>query len=323
MDERHGDATGARRSAAPNTPGATTRARRRSGAPAPSLPDVATSQDESTRRGAATDAHMTSDTTFAVSGAPVELFDPRDRQTMERLHRRTAGGGYEIADTELVRAIRAWDSRGARPVAMELSQALVDRCEPEFRRRAAGLRHRPGLMEDAIAAMTEQLLKEALDPTEVFMTQNFIHYLKCLCIDNFNRTLRQEGLSYKRDEHGRPSGRPQHIPRALIEQIDLPAEDHDEPASASSVVADPRDHLSERLAAVEAQRILEYLPDSLDQRIFVLRVLEGRQWEEIAELCGKTERTMRLRYEKARILLQQCLNAEKADADSAGGEQNR
>lgn len=323
MDERHGDATGPRRSAAPSTPSATTRARRRLGAQAPSLPDVATSQDESTRRDAATDAHMPSDTTFAVSGAPVELFDPRDRHTMERLRKRTAGGGYEIADTELVRAIRAWDSGGSRPVAMELCQTLVDRCEPEFRRRSAGLRHRPDLMEDAIEAMTEQLLKEALDPTEVFMTQNFIHYLKCLCIDNFNRTLRQEGLSYKRDEQGRPAGRPQHIPRALIEQIDLPAEDHDEPASGSSIVADPRDHLNERLAAVEAQRILEYLPDPLDQRIFVLRVLEGRQWEEIAALCGKTERTMRLRYEKARIRLQQCLNAEKADADSAGGEQNR
>ena len=322
MDERHGDATSPRRSAAPGTPSATTRSHRRPGAQAPSLPDVATSQDESTHHGAATDARVVSDTTDAASVAP-EPLDPHDRLTAERLRKRTPSGGYEIADTELVRAIRVWDARGQRPVAMALCQTLVDRCEPEFRRRSAGLRHRPDLMEDAIAAMTEQLLKEALDPTEVFMTQNFIHYLKCLCIDNFNRMLRQEGLRYKRDEQGRPSGRPQHIPRALIEQIDLPAEDHDEPTGASGVVADPRDHLNERLAAVEAQRILEYLPDPLDQRIFVLRVLEGRQWEEIAALCGKTERTMRLRYEKARIRLQQCLSAEKADADSAGGEQNR
>lgn len=272
----------------------------------PRLPDVAP-------QSAAADA------TDTTSGAP-EPPDPRDPHTLARLRKRTPSGGYEISDIEVVRAIRAWDGRGVRAVAMSLGGLLVERCEPEFRRRALGLRHRPDLMEDAIAAMGEQLLTEALDPGEIFMTQNFIHYLRCLCIDNFNKTLRQEGLRYKRDAQGRPSGRPQHIPRALIEQISIPADDHEESGGASDVVADPRDSISERLAAIEAQRLLSYLPDPLDQRIMTLRVLEGRQWEDVAALCGKTERTMRLRYEKARITLQQALAAELAEADSAGEE---
>jgi DNA-directed RNA polymerase specialized sigma24 family protein len=259
------------------------------------------------------------DSTTAATSYP----DPRDPRTLARLMKRTPSGGYEIADTELVRAIRGWDAQGLRSVAMELCGLLVERCMPEFRRHAAGLRHRPDLMEDTIAAMIEQVLREALDPSEVFMTQNFIHYLRCLCADNFNRTLRQEGLRYRRDEQGRPTGRPQHIPRALIEQIDLPNDDQDEQGAGTGAVPDPRDSLNERLAAVEAQRILTYLPDPLDQRIFALRALYKMQWEEIATLCGKTERTMRLRFEKARRLLQACLGAEVAAAAGASGEYSR
>lgn len=259
------------------------------------------------------------DTTTGGPSSP----DPRDPRTLARLKKRTPNGGYEIADTELVRAIRAWDAQGMRDIAMELCGLLVERCMPEFRRHAAGLRHRPDLMEDTIEAMIEQVLREALDPSEVFMTQNFIHYLRCLCADNFNRTLRQEGLRYRRDEQGRPTGRPQHIPRALIEQITLPSDDQEEQSTDSGAIPDPRDSLHERLAAVEAQRILTYLPDPLDQRIFALRALYKMQWEEIAALCGKTERTMRLRFEKARTLLQACLSAEVAAAAGATGEYTR
>lgn len=308
MDDPKASANARRRNgedrAASPTPDAATQPRL--GGRTPRLPDVAP-------QGATMDA------TDTITGAP-EPPDPRDPRTLARLRKRTPSGGYEISDIEVVRAMRAWDARGVRAVAMTLGGLLVDRCEPEFRRRAMGLRHRPDLMEDAIAAMTEQLLTEALDPTEVFMTQNFIHYLRCLCIDNFNKTLRQEGLRYKRDAQGRPTGRPQHIPRALVEQISFPADDHEESGGASDVIADPRDSISERLAAIEAQRLLSYLPDPLDQRIMTLRVLEGRQWEDVATLCGKTERTMRLRYEKARITLQQALAAELAEADSAGEE---
>jgi DNA-directed RNA polymerase specialized sigma24 family protein len=243
--------------------------------------------------------------------------DPRDRKMDARLRERLPGGGYAIPDTELVLALRAWNVRGDSERARALSQLLVDRCMPEFQRRAWGLRHRPDLMEDAIAGMIEQLLREALDPNEVFMTQNFIHYLRCLCADNFSRTLRQEGLSYRRDEQGRPAGRPQHIPRALIERIDLSAEEREDATDQPQTVADPRDVYEDRLAAVEAQRILGYLPDPLDRRIMALRVFEKLQWEEIAALCGKTERTMRLRFEKARTLLQGRLSAEAAEATGA------
>lgn len=308
MDEPQTSANARRRNGAAHAtqPGFDTPTRARPNGRTPRLPDVAPHETP-------TDAPDT------TTGAP-EPPDPRDPRMLERLRKRTPSGGYEISDIEMVRAMRAWDARGARPVAMTLGGLLVDRCESEFRRRAMGLRHRPDLMEEAIAAMTEQLLVEALNPAEVFMTQNFIHYLRCLCIDNFNRTLRQEGLRYKRDAQGRPMGRPQHIPRALIEQIALPTDDYDDSGGGSEVVADPRDTLNERMGAVEAQRILAYLSDPLDQRIFVLRALEGRQWEDIASLCGKTERTMRLRYEKARVTLQKALAAELAEADSASEE---
>jgi DNA-directed RNA polymerase specialized sigma24 family protein len=243
--------------------------------------------------------------------------DPSDRVTSARLRERLAGGGYAVTDAELVLAMRGWDARGDRARVRALSEPLVERCMPEFQRRAWGLRHRPDLMEDAIAGMIEQLLREALDPNEIFMTQNFIHYLRCLCADNFSRTLRQEGLSYRRDEQGRPAGRPQHIPRALIERIDLSAEEREDASAQTQTVADPRDAYEDRLAAVEAQRILSYLSDPLDRRIMALRVFDRLQWEEIAALCGKTERTMRLRFEKARTLLQGCLTAEAAQAAGA------
>ncbi len=308
MDERQGDSKSRRRTGAQSTTSAhmTQRAARH----APQMADVAGADDAS-----ASGADLP-DTT---AGAPVAL-DPRDPHTKARLLKRTPNHGYEIADTSLVVSIRSWDAQGQPEVVGMLLQLLIDRCMPEFRRRAMGLRQRPDLMEDAIEAMIEQVIREARDPNEVFMTQNFIHYLKCLCIDNFNRMLRQEGLSYKRDAQGRPVGRPQHIPRALIERIDVRLDDQDDPVGPGSAVADPNDALGSRMAAVEAQRILAYLPDPLDRQIMVLRVLEGRQWEDIAKICGKTERTMRLRFEKARTQLQERLRAEMADYDSANGD---
>lgn len=239
--------------------------------------------------------------------------DPRDADTRALLAKRTPGGGYAIGDAALVRGIRAADARADTEAARELAGMLVTRCLPEFQRRAWGLRHRPELMEDAIANMIEQLLREARDPHEIFMTQNFIHYLRCLCADNFTRVLRQEGLSYRRDAEGRPAGRPQHVPRALVERLEAPpAASEEGEAGAAATVADPRDAYEERLAAIEAQRILGFLADPLDRQIVTLRVMEHLQWEEIATLCGKTERTMRLRFEKARQRMREGVEAEAA-----------
>ena len=258
----------------------------------------------------------TVDLSPAPAGGPTPL-DPRDPAALARLRERRPGGAYVVPEADLVLAMRGWDALHDRGRVRALGELLVDRCMPEFQRRSWGLRHRPDLMEDAIAGMVEQLLREALDPREVFMTQNFIHYLRCLCADNFSRTLRQEGLSYRRDEQGRPAGRPQHIPRALIERIDLSAEEREDAGAQAQTIADPRDAYEDRMAAVEAQRILSYLPDPLDRRIMALRVFERLQWEEIAALCGKTERTMRLRFEKARTVLQQCLTTELAQTAGA------
>jgi RNA polymerase sigma factor (sigma-70 family) len=246
---------------------------------------------------------------------PVERLDPRDPRTRALLEQRTPSGGYTIGDAAMVRAIRGAGARADQAAVRALCELLVRRCMPEFQRRAWGLRHRPELMEDAIAGMIEQLLREARDPRETFMTLNFIHYLRCLCADNFSRVLRQEGLAYRKDAEGRPAGRPQHVPRALMDRVDPAAEDHEsQEAGIGVVVADPRDAFEERTAALEAQRILSYLPDPLDRQIMVLRALEGMRWDDIAALCGKTERTMRLRFEKARARLRELLETETAAA---------
>ncbi|MBV9228070.1 MAG: hypothetical protein JOZ18_02065 [Chloroflexi bacterium] len=141
------------------------------------------------------------------------------------------------------------------------------------------------------------------------MTQNFIHYLRCLCADEFNRVLRQEGLFYRRDDDGRPAGRPQHVPRALIEPLrPTPADDEGLPAAD---VADPHDQYEEMHAEVESQRILTYLSDPLDRMIMVLRGIDGMKWDDIATLCKRTERTVRLRYERARRYLGECITKEQ------------
>ncbi len=250
--------------------------------------------------------------TSRAADTQAEPLNPRDPRTQAELRRRTPSGGYAIGEADLVRAIRAWGQRGAREHVRALCELLIERCMPEFQRRSWGLRHRPDLMEEAIAGMIEQMLREAQDPGEKFMVLNFVHYLRCLCADNFNRVLRQEGLSYRRDEQGRPAGRPQHVPRSLVERIDLAAEDREEPGTQASVVADPHDRLEERMAALEAQRILSYLPDPMDRQIMVLRALDHMRWDDIAKVCGKTERTMRLRYEKALVRLRQSIEAETA-----------
>jgi RNA polymerase sigma factor (sigma-70 family) len=237
-----------------------------------------------------------------AAGTPEAWLNPRDPRTAALLKQRTPGGGYEIGEADLVRNIRHWEDTGEMEHVRQLCEVLVDRCMPEFQRRTYGLRHRPELREDAIAAMIEQLLREARDPNEVFMTKNFVHYLRCLCADQFNRVLRQEGLSYRRDEQGKPAGRGHHVPRALMESLDTVPAERDEELPGREI-ADSRDPLDERMAVLQAEQILLNLPDPLDRQIMVLRVLEGLQWEEIAHICGKTERTMRLRFEKARVAL--------------------
>src|SRR6266566_1828633 len=147
------------------------------------------------------------------------MIDLSDPTLNERLQRRTPEGRFEISEAELVITIRALRAAGNMQGMRRLCEVLLYRCAPAFQRHTLGLRHRPDLREEAIANMGEHLLREAQNPNETFMTQNFVHYLRCLCIDEFNRVLRQEGLYYRRDEEGRPSGRPQHIPRALVDSL--------------------------------------------------------------------------------------------------------
>lgn len=238
------------------------------------------------------------------------MIDPRDPTLKVQLSRRTPEGRYEISEIELVLTIRSLHQQGEIEHTQMLCEVLLGRCGPEFQRHSWGLRHRPELREEAIANMSEHLLREALSPREVFMTQNFIHYVRCLCVDEFNRILRQEGLRYQRDDEGRPTGRPHHIPRALMETLQATPTDSEAPPTAD--VADPLDQYEHLHANEESQRILTFLSDPLDRKIMVLRAIEGMKWDDIAALCKRTERTIRLRYEKARAYLRECLASEQS-----------
>lgn len=239
--------------------------------------------------------------------------DPQQQAVRERLWKRNSNGRYEIPEAHLVLGIRAYMARGDQARVRQLSEVLLDRCQGEFQRRSLGLRHRPDLMEDAMAGMAEQVLREAQDPREEFMILNFTHYLRCLCADNFNAVLRQEGLRYRRDEEGRPAGRPTHVPAALVERIhSTPDEEEGGPGTSSTHLADPSDDIEAFHAVMEARRLLTYLNDPLDREIVTLRALDSLKWDEIARICGKTERTMRLRYERARAFLRECVEREAA-----------
>src|SRR5579885_45910 len=238
------------------------------------------------------------------------MIDLQDPTLKERLRRRTPEGRYEISEIDLVLNIRDLRTRGDMQGARMLSEVLLDRSMPEFQRHTWGLRHRPELREEAIANMAEHLLREAQDPNETFITQNFIHYLRCLCVDEFNRVLRQEGLRYQRDADGRPAGRPHHVPRALMESLQATPVDDEAPPAAD--VADPVDQYEHLHAAEESQRILTFLPDPLDRKIMVLRAIEEMKWDDIAAICQRTERTVRLRYERARGYLRDCILKEQA-----------
>lgn len=237
------------------------------------------------------------------------MIDLSDPTLDERLQRRTADGRYELGECELVLNIRMLRTADNMAGVRRLCEVLLQRCAPVFQRHTQGLHHRPELREEAIANMAEHLLREALDPDEVFMTKNFIHYLRCLCADEFNRILRQEGLRYRRDDEGRPSGRPQHIPRSLVESLQAPWDDDEGQIGAD--VADPNDQYEVMHAGDESQRILTYLQDPLDRKIMILRILEDMKWDDVAVLCNRTERTVRLRFERARRYLRDCVMKEQ------------
>jgi DNA-directed RNA polymerase specialized sigma24 family protein len=247
------------------------------------------------------------------------MIDPTDPTLQERLRRRTPEGRYNISEIELILAMRELGRKEDTRAVRMLAETLIQRCAPVFQRHSQGLRHRPELREEAIANMAEHLLREALDANEIFMTQNFIHYLRCLCVDEFNRMLRQEGLFYRRDAEGRPTGRPQHVPRSLIEPL-RPTPPDDESAPIADV-ADPHDQYEQLHAQDESQRILTYLQDPLDRMIMVLRAIEGMKWDDIALVCKRTERTVRSRYERSRSYLRECMAREQQISYMSTGQQ--
>jgi DNA-directed RNA polymerase specialized sigma24 family protein len=221
--------------------------------------------------------------------------NPRgDPDLHARLSRRTLAGHYEVSESELVLTIRACQRAGDSVSRTLLCEVLLERCAPEFERHSCGLRHRPDLREEAIAGMREHVLREAQDPKELFIVQNFIHYLRCACVDEFNRVLHDEGLRYRRDEGGRPLGT--RVPHSLVEPLLNKTDDGEDVCVG---VFDQEDQYAHLHAWAEARRILGCLPDLRDRCIVALRVLEERTWKEIAAFLYLNERTVRLRYSRA------------------------
>ena len=252
--------------------------------------------------------------------ADLLALDPRRAEVRERLSARTERGGYFIADALVVRAIRAFDARhleGPRDMLFELLQR---RCMPMFRRMAQGLRRRPEWVQDAIADMTVQLWKEVLDPKETFMVQNFDCYLKRLAVDQFKHTLRSEGLINRTNDHGQVIGRPDHVPATLVDSLDRASGADEDPSPAADTIADTKNGIDERLAEIEADRILHYVHDALDRKIAYLRILQQRKWDEIALACGMSERTMRTRFEVARAQMAAGLGVRAAPPDEIDDE---
>ena len=118
-------------------------------------------------------------------------------------------------------------------------------------------------------------------------------------------------MRYQRDQEGRPMGRPYHIPRSLMEPLQQTPSDN-EGALPSADVADPEDEYEHLHANEESLRILTFLPDPLDRKIMVLRAIEHMKWDDIAVICKRTERTIRLRYERARGYLRECIRNEQS-----------
>ena len=79
----------------------------------------------------------------------------------------------------------------------------------------------------------------------------------------------------------------------------------------SADVADPEDQYEHLHANEESLRILTFLSDPLDRKIMVLRAIEHMKWDDIAVICKRTERTIRLRYERSRGYLRERILSEQ------------
>src|SRR5260370_40935406 len=117
------------------------------------------------------------------------MIDPHDPTLKERLKRRTLEGRFEISEIDLILNIRDLRAKGDNESVHMLCTVLLERGDPEFKRHTWGLRQRPNMREEAIAILGVHLLREAMNPKEVFMTQNFIHYVRSLYIVEYSRVI--------------------------------------------------------------------------------------------------------------------------------------
>src|SRR5579884_171286 len=165
----------------------------------------------------------------------------------------------EIPEVMLIQSLR---KQSAETQVKALCEQLLHRCEPMFQRHVRGLLHRPDLREDALANMREHLLREAMDPKEVFITQNFPHYLQCVAREEFTRILRQEGMLPRRGDRPRKGNLPERIPRSLLVRLPVGADEFSgEGGSAEIQGLEPLDEDPHEamLAEMEVRRLISYL----------------------------------------------------------------
>ena len=149
------------------------------------------------------------------------------------------------------------------------------------------------------------------------MAQNYRHFVQCLAIDHFHRALRASGREYRRDDAGRPLGRPRHVPHALVTSM--------ETADGRERALDDL-RLSEDGAGAttldrdEARRILSYIDDSVDRYVFYLRAVAGLTWQDTVERLAQSGRpyvvrTVTERYDGTRTYLRACIEIENEWVD--------
>jgi hypothetical protein len=165
-----------------------------------------------------------------------------------------------------------------------------------------------------------EILAKARDPAQTFMTQNYRHFVQCLAIDHFHRALRAAGREYRRDDAGRPLGRPRHVPHALISSLE--SEDGRERALDDLRLTEESGVGATTLDRDEARRILSYVDDQIDRYVFFLRAVAGLTWHDIVERLAQSgrpyvERTVRERFDATRTYLRACIEIENERVDRA------
>lgn len=200
------------------------------------------------------------------------MFDPNDPTLGERLQRKNVAGHYEISEVDLVITIRELLAKHEQSMTRRLCEALLERCLPEFQRYTEQLRHLPELREKAISNIGERFLREVMNPYDLALTQNFPHYVRCLCTDELTRISHQEGLVFM---------------------------DSDVEKQTTSTKARTLNRRIRSSMPHYSLNILTHLTELPDLKLAVLRDFENVRWNDLVILYQCPKRVLRHRYKQA------------------------